>query len=80
MAKTLEGSTLARLVASKPPADGTSKLPTEKKSTFMSSTSNQPAIDQPIDDKKKGTTDKDFLVDPNDSNKKLRLNMELDPK
>jgi hypothetical protein len=42
--------------------------------------SNQPAVDQPTDDKKKGATDKDILVDPNNTDKKLHLSTELDPK
>jgi hypothetical protein len=32
------------------------------------------------DDKKKGATDKEVVVDPNDTDKKLRLNAELDAK
>jgi hypothetical protein len=42
--------------------------------------SNQSVADQPTKDKKKGATDKDVLVDPNDTNNKLRLSTELDPK
>jgi hypothetical protein len=42
--------------------------------------SNQPAVDQLTDDKKKGATDKDILVDPNNTDKKLHLSTELDPK
>jgi hypothetical protein len=32
------------------------------------------------DDKKKGATDKEVVVDPDDIDKKLRLNAELDAK
>jgi hypothetical protein len=32
------------------------------------------------DDKKKGATDKEVVVDPDDTDKKLRLNAELDAK
>jgi hypothetical protein len=46
----------------------------------MSSTSNQSIVDQPMDDKKKGATDKEVLVDPDDTDKKLCLSMELDVK
>jgi hypothetical protein len=46
----------------------------------VGSTSNQPATDQTTDDKKKGATDKEVAVDPDDTDKKLRLNAELDAK
>jgi hypothetical protein len=46
----------------------------------VGSTSNQPTTDQSADDKKKGATDKEVPVDPNDSDKKLRLSTELDTK
>jgi hypothetical protein len=35
----------------------------------MGSTSNQPITDQPVDDKKKGATNKEVVVDPNDTGK-----------
>jgi hypothetical protein len=54
--------------------------PIEKKSTFMGSTSNQPAADQLADDKKNGAIDKEVPVDPNDADKKLRLSTELNTK
>jgi hypothetical protein len=59
---------------------GTLRPPGKKKSTFMDSTSNQPITDQPVDDKKKGAADKEVVVDPNDTDKKLCLNIELDAK
>jgi hypothetical protein len=46
----------------------------------MGSTSNQPTADQAADDKKKGATDKEVLVDPDDTNKKIRLSAKLDAK
>jgi hypothetical protein len=46
----------------------------------MGSTSNQPTTDQMVDDKKKGATDKEVEVDPDDTDKKLRLSVELDDK
>jgi hypothetical protein len=46
----------------------------------VGSISNQPVADQSADDKKKGATDKEVLVDPNDTNNKLRLSMELNTK
>jgi hypothetical protein len=68
-AKTHRGSTPARPVVPKPPTSGTPRLPTEKKGVFMGSASIQPADDQLTDDKKKGATDKEVPVDPNDTNK-----------
>jgi hypothetical protein len=78
MAKTHRASTLARMVAPKPPTGGNPRPPTEKKGTFVGSTSNQPVIDQPTFEKKKGDTDK-VQVDPNDINKEHCLSTELDP-
>jgi hypothetical protein len=46
----------------------------------MGSTSNQLAADQSADDMKKGPTDKEVSVDPNDIDKKLCLSTELKPK
>jgi hypothetical protein len=46
----------------------------------VSSTSNQPITDQLVDDKKKGGADKEVAVDPDDTDKKLRLNTELEAK
>jgi hypothetical protein len=75
--KTQGGSTPIRLVAPKPLADGTLRPPGEKKSTFVGSTSNQPVTDQSIDDKKKGATDKEVAVDPDDTDKMLRISTEI---
>jgi hypothetical protein len=46
----------------------------------VGSTSNQPATDQSADDKKKGATDNEVPVDPNDIDKKFGLSSELEPK
>jgi hypothetical protein len=46
----------------------------------VGSTSHQPTINQVVDDKKKGVVDKEVAVDPNDTEKKLRLSIELDAK
>jgi hypothetical protein len=46
----------------------------------MGSTSNQPVTDQSTVDKKKGAINKEVSVDPNDSDKKLRLSTELSNK
>jgi hypothetical protein len=80
VAKTHGGSTLVKPAAPKLPTDGTLQPPAEKKSTFVGSTSNQPAADQAADDKKKGATDKEVTVDPDDTDKKFHLSAELDAK
>jgi hypothetical protein len=67
-------------VAPKPPTGSTLRPLAEKKSTFVGSTSNQPIADQPKDDKKKGSTDKEVAVDPNDTEKKLHLSTKIDVK
>jgi hypothetical protein len=78
MAKMHGGGIPTRTVMPKPPAGGTPRLPTEKKSTFVGSMSNQPTTDKSTDDRKKGATDKEVLVDPNNTDKKLCLSMELE--
>jgi hypothetical protein len=80
VAKTHGGSTPVITLAPKLPTGGTLRPPVEKKSTFVGSTSNQPTADQAADDKKKGVADKEVAVDPDDTEKKLRLNAELDAK
>jgi hypothetical protein len=77
VAKTHGESTPIRTVAPKLPTGGTLRPPAEKKSTFVGSTSHQPTTDQVVDDKKKGAADKEVAVDPDDTEKKLRLSMEL---
>jgi hypothetical protein len=78
--KTQRGSTLVRSAAPKLPTSGTLRPPAEKKSMFMGSTSNQPITDQLADDKKKWATDKEVSINPDDTDKKLHLSMELDAK
>jgi hypothetical protein len=80
VAKAHGGSTSIKTATPKPPTDGTLWPPAEKKSTFMGSTSNQHTANHPTDDKKKGATDKEVLVDPDDTDKKLHLITELDVK
>jgi hypothetical protein len=80
MVKAHEGSTPIRTGVSKPPDVGTHRPPPEKKNTFVGATSNQPNVDQAVDDKKKGAADKEVVVDPDDTNKKLRLGTELEAK
>jgi hypothetical protein len=80
MAKTHRGSTPARMAMPRPVAKSTPRPPVAKKGMLVASTSNQPTVDQPTADEKKGATDKDILVDPNDADKKLRLSVELKAK
>jgi hypothetical protein len=80
VAKTHGGGTLIRTAVPKPPTGGTLHPPVEKKSTFVGSMSNQPIVDQATDDKKKGATDKEVAVDPDDTDKKLRLSEDLNAK
>jgi hypothetical protein len=79
VAKTHRGSTPVKTVAPKPPTDSTLRPPAEKKNTFMGSTSHQPTTDQVVDDKK-GVVDKEVVVYPDDTEKKLHLSTELDAK
>jgi hypothetical protein len=79
VAKTHGGSTLVKTAAPKPPTGGILQ-PLEKKSIFVGSTSNQHTTDQSVDDKKKGATNKEVVVDPDDTDKKLGLNTELEAK
>jgi hypothetical protein len=46
----------------------------------VGATSNQPSVDQAVDDKKKGAADKEVVIDPDDMNKKLHLGTELEAK
>jgi hypothetical protein len=80
MAKMHEASTPVRTVVPKPLTSSTPRSPAEKKSIFVGSTSNQPTADQSADDKKKGAANKEVPVDPNDTDKKLYLSMELNTK
>jgi hypothetical protein len=79
LAKTHRGSTPIGTLVSKPPTANTHQPP-PKKNTFEGATSNQPSVDQAVDDKKKGAADKEVDVDPNVMNKKLRLRIELEAK
>jgi hypothetical protein len=78
--KTHGGSTSIRTVVPKLPTDGTFRPAAEKKITFIGSTSHQPNTDPVVGDKKKGAADKEVAVDPNDTEKNLRLSTELNAK
>jgi hypothetical protein len=77
MAKTHRASTPVRMVVPMPQIGGTPRLPVENKNTFVGSTSKQLVVNQLTNDKKKGVTDKEVLVDPNDTDKKLHLSTKL---
>jgi hypothetical protein len=82
-AKTKGGSTPNKPSALKPPTCSTPRAPATQKDTYIASASNQPPADQRADNKLKGTTaaeDKEVLVDPNNPDKKLQINSNLDPK
>jgi hypothetical protein len=80
MAKTHGGSTPARMAMPRLVAESTPRPPVVKKGTMVTSTSNQPATDQPVADEKKGATDKEISVDPSEADKKLRISTKLDVK
>jgi hypothetical protein len=80
VAKTQGGSTPIRTLVSKPLAADTHRQPPNKKNAFVGATSNQPSVDQAMDDKKKWAADKEVVVDPDDRNKKLRLGTGLKAK
>jgi hypothetical protein len=80
VAKAYGGSTLIRTGVFKPPTVSTHRPPPKKKNTFVGTMSNQPSVDQAVDDKKKGVVDKEVAVDPDDMNKKLHLSTELEAK
>jgi hypothetical protein len=50
------------------------------KGITVASPSNQPAANQLAAEDKKGATDKEVVVDPNNTDKKLRISTELDAK
>jgi hypothetical protein len=75
VAKIKGGSTPNKPLVSKPPTDSTPRAPAAQKGTYVASSSNQLPADQKVDNKLKGTTaeDKEVLVDPNNTDKKLRI-------
>jgi hypothetical protein len=60
--------------------EGASRPATLTKGITVASPSNQPAANQLAAKDKKGATDKEVAVDPNNTDKKLHLSMELDAK
>jgi hypothetical protein len=73
-AKTKGGSTPSKSSASKPPISNTLRDPPASKGTNIASGSTPTLADQKADNKLKetmGTKDKEVLIDPSNSNKKL---------
>jgi hypothetical protein len=61
-------------------AEGASRPATLTKGITVASPSNQPTANQLAVEDKKGATDKEVAVDPNNVDKKLRISTELDAK
>jgi hypothetical protein len=80
MAKIPQGNTSSRIATPASAAEGTSRLATLTKGITVSSPSKQPVVNQLAAEDKKGATDKEVAVDPNHTDKKLRISTELDPK
>jgi hypothetical protein len=82
-AKIKGGDTPSRPLVSKAPIGNTSLVPPALKGTNIALGSTSSPTNQKVDNKLKGTVgieDKDVLVDPNNSDKKLRISMGLNPK
>jgi hypothetical protein len=80
MAKIQQGNTPSRIATPGSAAGGTSRPVTSTKGITVASLSNQPAANQLAAEDKKGATDKEVAVDPNNTDKKLRISTELDVK
>jgi hypothetical protein len=80
MAIIQQGNTPSRIATPGSAAGGTPRPITSMKGIIMVSPSNQPAANQLAVEDKKGATDKEVAVDPNNTDKKLRISTELDAK
>jgi hypothetical protein len=80
MARIQQGNTPSRIATPGSAAGGTPRPITSKKGITMASPSNQPAANQLAAEDKKGATNKEVAVDPNNTDKKLRISTELDAK
>jgi hypothetical protein len=81
--KVKGGSTPSKASMSKPPIDNSPQLPLTLKGTNVASGSTLASIDQMVNNKHKETLeteDKQVTVDPNNPDKKLLINDNLDPK
>jgi hypothetical protein len=80
VARTQGSSTPLKSSAPKPPIASSPRPHSTKKGIYVASPSNQQPADQLVDDKKKGTDDKEALVDSNGPDKKLRTSTGLSSK
>jgi hypothetical protein len=80
MAKIQQGNTPSRIATPGSAAGGISRPATLTKGITVASPSNQPAANQLATEDKKGETDKEVAVDPNNADKKLHISTELDAK
>jgi hypothetical protein len=80
MARIQQGNTPSRIATPGSAGGGTPRPITLKKGITMTSPSNQPAANQLVAEDKKGATDKEVAVDPNNTDKKLHISTELDAK
>jgi hypothetical protein len=83
VAKTQGDNTPHKTSVPKPPIDGSPQAPSAKKGTYVTSTSTQQPTDQEVNNRQKGTTvaeDKKVVVDPSNSDKKLRISRNIKPK
>jgi hypothetical protein len=80
IAKTHGGGASARTVTPGPVAGDTPRMPIVKKCMTVTLTSTQRATDWLVTDERKGATDKEIQVDPNDDDKRLRISTELEAK
>jgi hypothetical protein len=74
------GGTPAKTVTPEPSAGDTSKMLVVKQKQSMTITpvSTQRTTDQPVADERKGATDREIQVDPNDADKKLHISTKLE--
>jgi hypothetical protein len=82
-AKTKGGGTPSKASGSKPPISDSPRLPPASRGTHIASGSTPSPADQKADNKLKGTAgteDKEVVVDPSNSDKKLQISDNLDPK
>jgi hypothetical protein len=82
VAKMHGGGTSAKTVTPGPSAGNTPKAPIakQKQSMMVTPASTQHTTNQLVADERKGATDKEIQVDPNDADKKLRISTELEAK
>jgi hypothetical protein len=82
VAKTHGGGTPAKAVTPRPSVGDTPKTlgAKQKQSMMVTPASTQRTTDQLVTDERKGVTDKEIQVDPNDADKKLHISTELEAK